>query len=397
MGGGLRRMRVLVVTNDLPPRVGGIQYYVDQLARGLAAAGDDVTLFGSTWEGAAAFDATAPYRVVRHPRATLLPTPTVAHRVAALVRGSGADVVLFGAAFPLGLMGPWLRRRTGVPYAAFTHGLEVSAARAPGGARFLRHVGRDAALVTFVSNWCDGLLRPAFGPGPRYALLPPAVDPGEYHPGVDGSAVRHRHGLVGRPLVVTVSRLVARKGQDTLIRALPAIRRQVPGAALLVVGGGEYREELERLARRHGVAGDVVFAGQVPDEELPAHYAAGDVFAFPTRERRRGLEVEAFGIVVIQAEGVGVPAVAGSIGGVPDAVGAPEAGVLVDGTDVDEVAREVGGLLADRDRRVRMGAAAAARVAEGYTWPARVDELRALLREAVGHSAPPEPPARPGK
>ncbi|MFZ4518036.1 MAG: glycosyltransferase family 4 protein [Microthrixaceae bacterium] len=376
-------MRILVVTNDLPPRVGGIQYYVDQLARGLVAAGDEVTLFGSTWDGAEEFDATAPYRVVRHPVRTLLPTPRVARRVALLVRSTGAEVVVFGAAFPLGLMGPRLRRRTGVPYAAFTHGLEVSVVRGPGGARFLRHIGRDAALVTFVSNWCDGLLRPAFGPGPRYALLPPAVDPSEYHAGVDGSAVRHQHGLVGRPLVVTVSRLVARKGQDTLIRALPAIRRQVPGAALLVVGGGEHREELERLARRCGVAGDVVFAGQVPDAELPAHYAAGDVFAFPTRERRRGLEVEAFGIVVIQAEGVGVPAVAGRIGGVPDAVGAPDAGVLVDGTDVDEVAREVGELLADRPRRERMGAAAAARVADGYAWPARVEELRALLHAAT--------------
>jgi phosphatidylinositol alpha-1,6-mannosyltransferase len=122
-----------------------------------------------------------------------------------------------------------------------------------------------------------------------------------------------------------------------------------------------------------------VFAGQVADDELPAYDAAGDVFAFPTRERRRGLEVEAFGIVVNQAAAVGVPVVAGRTGGVPDAVGGPDTGVLVDPRDDAAVLDAVADLLQDPDRRERMGRAASTRIADGFTWSTRTDELRDLL------------------
>ncbi len=377
-------MRVLVITNDLPPRVGGIQHYVDQLARGLASAGDEVVLYGSTFEGAAAWDAAAPFHVVREDTATLLPTPRVRRRSASLVRELGADVVVFGATVPLAWMGAGIARRTGVPFVAFTHGLEVSAVRMPGSGPPLRAIGRHAAAVTFVSNWCRDLLRPAFGDGPRFELLPPGVDEREFHRGVSGAAVRARHGLEGRPVVVCVSRMVARKGQDQLIRALPELRRRVPDAALLVVGGGPHRGELESLARTEGVAAHVVFTGVVPEDELPAHFAAGDVFAMPCRERRGGLEVEAFGIVFIQAMAVGVPVVAGDIGGVPDAVGDESTGLLVDGRDLDAVTDAVAGLLGDPDRAAAMGRAGAERVAGGFTWATRTRQLRSLLADVVG-------------
>ncbi len=374
-------LRVLVVTNDLPPRVGGIQYYVDQLARGLVGAGHEVTFLGSRSEGWEEFDAAAPYRVVRRDTSTLLPTPGVRRQVVELVDSTSADVVVFGAAFPLGLLGPGVRRRTGVPYVGFTHGLEVTAARTWLGRRLLRRVGSGAAALTFVSQWCDDELRGAFGPGPRYERLSPAVDPAAFHPGVSGRAVRDRYALGDRPVVVTVSRLVERKGQDTLVRVLPELRRRCGDVALLVVGDGPHRGALEDEARRGGVAEHVVFTGQVADADLPAHYAAGDVFAFPTRERRRGLEVEAFGIVVIQAAAVGVPVVAGRTGGVPDAVGGPDSGVLVDPHDDAAVVDALAGLLTDPVRRVSMGRTAADRIAAGFTWSSRTEELIALLRD----------------
>ena len=254
-------MHVLVVTNDLPPRIGGIQYYVDQLARGLVTAGDDVILHGSTSDGAAAWDATAPYEVVRAPTSVLLPGPRLLSRVLRTIEDRSIDVVVFGAAFPLGLLGPAIRRRTGVPYLAFTHGLEVTSRRFPGGALPLRLIGRQAAAITFVSHWCEHLLRPAFGPGPRYDLLPPGIDPTDFNPRVDGSGVRERHGLGDAPVVVCVSRLVERKGQDTLIRVLADLRRAVPGTRLLIVGDGPHREDLERQARQRGVSDAVVFTG----------------------------------------------------------------------------------------------------------------------------------------
>ena len=379
-------MRVLVITNDLPPRVGGIQYYVDQLCRGLLAAGDEVTVYGSTYEGAEAWDRHAPYTVVRERTSTLLPTPRVRRRALRLVGHTAADVVVFGAAFPLGLMGPAIRRRTGVPYLAFTHGLEVTAVRFPTGSRFLRHIGRGAGAVTYVSHWCESLLRPAFGEGPRHVLLPPAVDGAEYHDGVSGAEVRLRWGIGEAPLVVCVSRLVERKGQDRLIAALPALRARVPGTRLMVVGGGPHRDALEAQATAAGVADAVTFTGVVADEELPAHFAAADVFAMPCRERRRGLEVEAFGIVFIQAEAVGVPVVAGNIGGVPDTLVDGGTGVLVDGRDQGAVTAAVGDLLADAPRRAAMGSAAAKFVADGFTWARRTEQLRELLASVA--SAP---------
>lgn len=377
-------MRVLVVTNDLPPRVGGIQYYVDQLCRGLVAAGDQVVVHGSTSEGWEAFDAVAPYEVVREPTSVLLPTPTTLRHATELVRRTAADVVVFGAAFPLGLLGPNLLRRCDVPYVGFTHGLEVTAARARVSRPLLRAIGRSAGAVTFVSEWCEEELRPAFGPGPRYELLPPAIDPAEYHAGVSGAAVRERHGLGGAPVVVCVSRMVERKGQDQLVRALPELRRRVPGTRLLLVGDGPHRGTLEALAAEHGVADAVTFAGQVPDEELPAHFAAGDVFAMPCRERRGGLEVEAFGIVFLQAQAVGRPVVAGDIGGVADAVA--DGGTLVDGGDLDAVTGAVADLLDDPERARDLGGRAARRVAAEATWDRRTERLRELLA-AVTRSA----------
>lgn len=376
-------MHVLVITNDLPPRVGGIQYYVDQLARGLANAGDEVTVYGSTSPGWEEFDAAAPYRVVREPTHTLLPTPTVARHSLQLIERWRPDVVVFGAAFPLGLLGRRIRSRTGIPYVGFTHGLEVSTVRAPGGSRLLRAVGRDAAAITFVSRWCRDLLQPAFGPGPRYELLPPAVDPA-FHPGVSGRAIRDRYGFGDDPVVVCVSRLVERKGQDQLIASLPELRRRVPGAQLLLVGGGSHSLELAELARRYDVVDWVHLSGEVDDSELPAHYAAGDVFAMPCRERRGGLEVEAFGIVFIQAQAIGRPVIAGDIGGVPDALDPGRTGLLVDGKSVTAVTDAVASLLGDPERATKMGDSAAEFVAEGFTWDRRTEDLRGLLADVVG-------------
>lgn len=376
-------MHVLVITNDLPPNVGGIEYYVDQLARGLVDAGAQVTLYGSMSQGWEDFDRSAPYTVIRESTSTLLPTPRVLRHALAIIERRRPDVVVFGAAFPLGLMGPTIRRRTGVPYVGWTHGLEVSSVRAPGGSRLLRMIGRDAAAITFVSHWCRDLLEPAFGPGPRYELLPPGVDPA-FHPGVDGTEVRERHGFGDDPVVVCVSRMVERKGQDRLIRALPELRRRVPGARLLLVGGGPFRDDLEQMAREEGVAEWVTFAGKVSDEELPAHFAAGDVFAMPCRERKGGLEVEAFGIVFIQAQAIGRPVVAGAIGGVPDALDQGRTGLLVDGSSAASVTEAVASLLGDPDRATEMGEAGATFVADGFTWDRRTADLRALLADVVG-------------
>ncbi|HEX5597276.1 MAG TPA: glycosyltransferase family 4 protein, partial [Micromonosporaceae bacterium] len=209
--------------------------------------------------------------------------------------------------------------------------------------------------------------------------LAPGVDVDTYHPDANGAEVRARHGLSDRPVVVCVSRLVPRKGQDALIRALPVIRRRVSDAALLIVGGGPYRRALENLARQAGVESHVVFTGSVPAEELPAHYAAGDVYAMPCRTRNGGLDVEGLGIVYLEASATGLPVVAGDSGGAPDAVRDGETGYVVGGRDLDQVADRVATLLADRDLARRMGAAGRAWVEDEWRWETQAQRMAALL------------------
>ncbi|GGK26510.1 GDP-mannose-dependent alpha-(1-6)-phosphatidylinositol monomannoside mannosyltransferase [Pilimelia terevasa] len=374
-------MRTLLVTNDFPPRPGGIQAFVHQLA--LRQPADSVVVYCSTSAGAAAFDAAQPFEVVREPTAMLLPTPGVARRAAALARARDCDAVWFGAAAPLGLLAHGLRRRAGIGRAvALTHGHEVGWAALPAARATLRRIGRGADVVTYLGEYTRVRLHRAIGDVTTLRRLAPGVDPEVFHPDVDGAAVRRRYGLGDRPVVVCVSRLVPRKGQDALIRALPDIRRRVPDAALLLVGDGPYRPALTRLAEARGVAAHVVFTGAVPWAELPAHYRAGDVYAMPCRTRRRGLDVEGLGIVYLEASAVGLPVVAGTSGGAPDAVREGETGYVVDGRDPAALAARVAAPLAEPALAAKLGAQGRAWVCREWTWQTQADRLAALLRPA---------------
>ena len=180
-------------------------------------------------------------------------------------------------------------------------------------------------------------------------------------------------------MIVCVSRLVPRKGQDMLIRALPAVRRRVPGTALLLVSGGPYRRRLEALAREQGVASEVVFTGSVPWAELPAHYAAGDVYAMPCRTRAGGLDVEGLGIVYLEASATGLPVVAGDSGGAPDAVLEGETGYVVPGRDVAAIAGRIANLLGDPERARAMGTAGRCWVEREWRWEKQAARLGAML------------------
>ncbi|MGI5237101.1 glycosyltransferase family 4 protein [Dactylosporangium sp. CA-139066] len=367
----------LLITNDFPPRPGGIQQFVHNLA---VREARDLVVYASTWRGAREFDGGQPFEVVREDTGMLLPTPGVARRAAEIARARGCDRVWFGAAAPLGLLADGLRRRAGVArVVALTHGHEVGWAALPGARGLLRRIARGADVVTYLGEYTRVRLEKAVGGLTDLQRLAPGVDVDAYSPKVDGSDVRRRYGLLERPVVVCVSRLVPRKGQDVLIRAWPAVKAAVPGAALLVVSGGPYRKMLERLARENQVERDVVFTGSVSWGELPAHYAAGDVFAMPCRTRRRGLDVEGLGIVYLEASATGLPVIAGDSGGAPDAVQEGETGFVVAGRDVGQVAERVIRLLVDRELAARMGAAGRAWVESEWRWETQAARLHALL------------------
>jgi phosphatidylinositol alpha-1,6-mannosyltransferase len=371
-------MTTLLVTNDFPPRPGGIQAFVHHLA--VRQPPGSVVVYASRWPGADKFDANQPFEVVRADTTVLLPTARVARRAAELARAYRCDTVWFGAAAPLGLLAAGLRARAGVTRAvAQTHGHEVGWAALPGARGLLRRIGRGADVVTYLTEYQRARIAPALAGVTRLRRLAPGVDTEAYHPGVDGSEVRRRHGLGDRPVIVCVSRLVPRKGQDTLIRALPQLRRRVPDAALLLVSGGPYRTTLQRLARQSGVERDVVFTGSVPWAELPAHYAAGDVYAMPCRTRRHGLDVEGLGIVYLEASATGLPVVGGDSGGAPDAVREGETGYVVDGRDRALLIDRLVTLLTDRDLARRLGASGRAWVERDWRWDTQAERMRALL------------------
>lgn len=374
--------RTLLVTNDFPPRPGGIQTYLHTLAELLPA--DDLVVYAPAWPHGptshSEFDASQPFQVVRHPSSLMLPTPDVARRAADILRTRRCEAVWFGAAAPLALLAGHLRAAGARRIVACTHGHEVGWSMLPGARQVLGHIGATVDVVTFVSRYTRSRFAAAFGPMARLAQVTPGVDVETFRP--DAAArreIRDRYGLGDRPVVVCVSRLVPRKGQDVLIRALPDIRRRVADAALLVVGDGPDRARLSQLAMRTGVTDDVVFTGSVPWSRLPAHFAAGDVFAMPCRTRGGGLDVEGFGIVYLEAAAVGLPVVAGRSGGAPETVLDGITGHVVDGRNVRDVAVTIGGLLADPERATKMGRAGREWVSDEWRWVDRADRLAALL------------------
>ncbi|MEV4534840.1 glycosyltransferase family 4 protein [Asanoa sp. NPDC049518] len=370
--------RTLLVTNDFPPRPGGIQKFVHQLA--VRQPAGSVVVYASTWRGAEKFDAEQPFEVVRESTGVLLPTPAVGRRAAELARAHDCDTVWFGAAAPLGLLADGLRRRAGISrVVALTHGHEIGWAALPGARGLLRRIARGADVVTYLTDYQRTRLERALHGLTDLRRLAPGVDVDLFHPTVDGSAIRARHGIEDRPVVVCVSRLVPRKGQDALIRAMPEIVKSVPDAVLLLVGGGPEHDRLRRLATSLKVTDHVVITRGVPWEELPAHYAAGDVFAMPCRTRNRGLDVEGLGIVYLEASATGLPVVAGDSGGAPDAVREGETGYVVDGRDITQIADRVTTLLSDPDLANRMGQAGRAWVERDWRWQTQATRMRALL------------------
>ena len=369
--------KTLIVTNDFPPRQGGIQSFVHSLA--IRQPAGSVVVYASDYAGSAEFDAAQPFPVVRHPTGLLVPTPGARRRIVQTAREHGCTAAWYGASAPLGLLAPALRDAGVERQVATTHGHEVGWAMLPAGRLALRRIGDGCDVVTYLGEYTRRRLAPAFGPHASLAQLTPGVDVETFRPGIDGAAIRDRHGLGRRPVVVCVSRLVPRKGQDALIRCLPAIRRAVPDAALLIVGGGKYADALRKLAEREGVADHVVLTGAVPYAELPAHFAAGDVFAMPCRTRRGGMDVEGLGIVYLEASAVGLPVVAGDSGGAPDAVREGETGYVVDGRDPAAITDRIVSLLRDPATAAQMGAAGRAWVERDWPWEVVAHRLRALL------------------
>jgi phosphatidyl-myo-inositol dimannoside synthase len=372
--------RILVVTNDYPPRVGGIQRTLEALVKELPP--DRVGVLCPAWDESAEFDEAAAYRVFRQPEGTLLPIPDVGRRIRAAVHEMQAEVVLFGATYPLGMLGPGLAAR-GTPYLSAAHGFEYWLSVAPGAHSMMRYATSKAARVPVMcSEFIARTVRTAVPPSVPVSVLYPGADGAVFRPDLPTDDLRALYGIGNRPLVVCVSRLVARKGQDVLILGMERVRRRVPDAALLIVGAGPYESKLRALAEG-APASSVFFSGQVSEQDLPRYYAAGDVFAMPCRTRLAGMEVEGWGNVFIEAAACGKPVVVGDSGGAREALVDGETGLLVNGANTDAVANAVANLLSDPVRARAMGEAGRTRVLAKHTWPTVAARLALWLQAAA--------------
>lgn len=372
-------MRHLLVTNDFPPKVGGIQSYLWELWRRLPP--EDTTVLTTPYAGDAVFDAAQAFRVVRTREPVLVPTPGLARRVDRLAREVGAELVLLDPALPLGRIGARLAH----PWGVILHGAEVTVpGRLPGARALLRSVLRGARVVVAAGGYPAAEAERAAGCALPTVVVPPGVDTERFIP-LDvpaRRAARRRFGLdPDAPLVVSVSRLVPRKGMDVAVRAVAALAPSLPSLVLAIGGDGRDRRRLERLVRAS--AAPVRFLGRLPDADLPALYGAADVFVMLCRDRWMGLEQEGFGIVFLEAAACAVPQVAGRSGGSHEAVEDGVTGVVVDPRSVPEVAVALGGLLTDPARRARLGAAARARVEREFTYDRLAQRLHDGLEALV--------------
>jgi phosphatidylinositol alpha-1,6-mannosyltransferase len=360
--------RTLVVTNDFPPRQGGIQTFVAALLA--RRPPESVVVLASRSPGWETYDAALPYPVVRRPTGMLLPTPATARAAAETARRFGCDTAFFGAAAPLGLLAPTLRAAGVRRLVGATHGHETGWVMLPGARRLMRRIAGGLDVLTYISEYTGARLAPALADRVELARLSPGVDVDLYTPSAGGAAVRDRYGLGNAPVVVCVSRLVARKGQDVLVAGWPEVLARHPRARLLLVGGGPADASLRRAVGRLGLGESVVLTGPVPAAELPGHYAAGDVFAMPCRTRRGGLDVEGLGMVYLEAAACGLPVIAGTSGGAPETVREGVTGHVVEPRSVAQVAAAIAGLLDDPARARAMGAAGRAWIERCWSWSA---------------------------
>lgn len=373
-------VRHLLVTNDFPPKVGGIQSYLWELWRRLPP--DDVIVHTTPYEGTAEFDAAQDFSVIRSREPWLLPQPVLIRRVNAMADEYGAELVILDPAVPAGLIGPHLNR----PYGVVLHGAEVTIpGRLPVTHTLLNRVLNDAVGVIAAGGYPAAEGERSLGRSLPTTVVPPGVDTERIVPldGVAKRSARVHFGLpVEGPLVTSASRLVPRKGMDVLIKASLRVRDRHPDVHVAISGGGRDQTRLQRMIDELGAP--VTLLGRLPDADMPALYACGDVFAMLCRTRWGGLEQEGFGIVFVEAAAAGVPQVAGRSGGAHEAVAHDETGLVVDDpTDEAAVASAIADLLDDEDRRAAMSEASRIRAETEFSYDVLAERLRVALDEMV--------------
>jgi phosphatidylinositol alpha-1,6-mannosyltransferase len=365
--------RILLVTNDFGPRAGGIETFVIGLLERVGTQG--IVVYTSKQDGHEGYDREwlRKYKVevIRDRAKILLPTPRVIGNLRKLAKEREIEVIWFGAAAPLGLAARWLRIGSVERVVALTHGHEVWWSKIPPFSLLMREIGKKVDYLGYLGEFTGKAISRVV---PKEKLIKIA-------PGIDTEHFRPHPSKSCNPTIVSVGRLVHRKGQDRLVEALAIIKEQIPDVQLIFIGEGPHRKELDRLIKKHDLQGSVKFLGRISYPNLPKYLSMGDIFAMPSRSRLFGLEVEGLGIVYLEASSCALPVIGGSSGGAPDAVIHGETGFVVDGEDVSEIAARCIELLRDESLRVRMGQRGRQWVESEWNWEIWSNKFNQLLRK----------------
>ncbi|CAN2203630.1 RfaG Glycosyltransferase [Candidatus Nanopelagicaceae bacterium] len=373
---------VLFVTNDFGPRAGGIETFVIGLIERRPFG--STIVYTSSQESSQEYDAKwlkdFGVTVIRDKSKILLPTPRVAWALRKIIKESEITVAAFGAAAPLGLLSASMKRAGVKRTVALTHGHEVWWAKVFPFNLLIRRIGSTVDSLTYLGDFTQRAISRSLTSRARSAMvkIAPGIDVEHFRP-VDSNALRDELGLTNKKVIVSVGRLVHRKGQDHLIESMPQILKVHPDAHLLLVGKGPYLEHLAKLVAKNGLQNSVSFIGRIQYAELPSYICCGDIFAMPSRSRLMGLEVEGLGIVYLEASACGLPVIAGKSGGAPDAVIDGTTGVVVDGTRNEEISAAAISLLSDRQRAQEMGNAGRQWITNEWRWQIWSDKFEALL------------------
>jgi phosphatidylinositol alpha-1,6-mannosyltransferase len=372
----------LFITNDFGPRAGGIETFVHGLIERLPKG--SVIVYTSAQLNSNEFDAKwlqdFGVEVIRDRSKILLPTPRVTMACQKILRERNLTRVAFGAAAPLGLMSRFLKSAGAKKIVALTHGHEVWWAKVAPFSLLMRTMSKNIDAITYLGDYTKGEISKAISKNDlgKLVQIAPGIDIDHFSP-VDSSNLRADLGLTDKSVIISVGRLVHRKGQDQLIASLPAIRAKIPNVHLVLVGVGPYQKHLEKLATKLKVTDCLTFIGRINYSELPKYICIGDIFAMPSRSRFFGLEVEGLGIVYLEASSCGLPVIGGKSGGAPDAVLIGESGLVVDGTSTLEIAEGCIELLSNPELCAVMGATGRQWIIDNWRWEIWATKYAALL------------------
>jgi phosphatidylinositol alpha-1,6-mannosyltransferase len=374
--------KILCITNDFGPRAGGIETFIIGLIERLPK--NSVVVYTSSQSGSAEFDRAWKenfgVEVIRDRSKILLPTLRVSRSIRSLLKSSGAQVVFFGAAAPLGILAKGLRTAGAKKIVALTHGHEVWWAKLWPFSWAIKRIGKSVDVLTYLGEFTRNAIATALPASSQEKMvrLAPGIDTEHFSPVKKSPRIRHELGLEDKNVIVSVGRLVHRKGQDFLIDSLPIIAQKVPNVHLLLVGEGPYRATLEKRSVSLGVRDRITFIGRVLYAELPEYICAGDIFAMPSRSRLAGLEVEGLGIVYLEASACGLPVIGGISGGAPDAVLEGITGFSVDGRSAAAIAEAAIRLLSNPEYAEKLGAQGREWIVKEWrweTWSERFNQL----------------------